>query len=163
MAPDSNTWKPPVLFHFSVEFQWMPARASASFAEVDGLGQELVLESNVARSGEAPGYPKGVKVGDIVLKRALEPLSDLITIWVQPLSDLITIWVQCCFNFTEIGWIEPCNVAISLLDEEDIIVARWHCLRAIPIKWSAAGLDASKSGIATETLTLRYTKLIRII
>lgn len=152
MAPDSNTWKPPVLFHFSVEFQWMLARASASFAEVDGLGQELVLEGNAARSGEAPGYPKGVKVGDIVLKRALEPFSDL-----------ITIWVQCCFNFTEIGWIEPCNVAISLLDEEGIIVARWHCLRAIPIKWSAAGLDASKSEIATETLTLRYTKLIRIL
>lgn len=130
----------------------MLARASASFAEVDGLGQELVLEGNAARSGKAPGYPKGVKVGDIVLKRALEPLSDL-----------ITIWVQCCFNFTEIGWIEPCNVAISLLDEEGIIVARWHCLRAIPIKWSAAGLDASKSEIATETLTLRYTKLIRIL
>ena len=99
MAPDSNTWKPPVLFHFSVEFQWMLARASASFAEVDGLGQELVLESNAARSGEAPGYPKGVKVGDIVLKRALEPLSDL-----------ITIWVQCCFNFTEIGWISAGSV-----------------------------------------------------
>lgn len=44
MAPDSKTWKPPVLFHFSVEFQWGKDKASASFAEVDGLGQELVLE-----------------------------------------------------------------------------------------------------------------------
>ena len=44
MASDSNTWNPPVLFHFRVDFQWKGGdKASASFAEVDGLSQELVL------------------------------------------------------------------------------------------------------------------------
>lgn len=49
MAPDSKTWKPPVAFHFQVEFQWEGNKASASFAEVDGLGQELVFETGKTR------------------------------------------------------------------------------------------------------------------
>lgn len=150
MPPDSKTWKPPVLFHFSVEFQWGKDKASASFAEVDGLGQELVLDGHVTKSDRTPGYPKGVKQDDIVLKRAIEPLNEK-----------ITSWLRDCFNFRDTGWIETCTIIISLLDEENKVAARWVGVRAIPIKWKSAGPNAGKSEIATETITLRHTKLIR--
>lgn len=152
MVPDSKTWKPPVLFHFRVDFQWKTGKASASFAEVDGLGQELVLDSKLVKSDNTPGYPKNVKPDDIVLKRAIEPLSEQITSWLKE-----------CFNFRDTGWIDTCTVIISLLDENNKITARWACAQAIPIKWKVSGPNASKSEIAMETITLRHTKLIRNI
>lgn len=152
MAIDSNTWKPPVQFHFRVDFQWETGKASASFAEVDGLGQELVLDSKPVKSDRTPGYPKNVKPEDIVLKRAIEPLDEE-----------ITRWLKDSFNFLDTGWIDTCNVIISLLNESGGITARWECIRAIPIKWKMSGLNASKSEIVVETITLRHTKLIRNI
>ena len=73
MAPDSKTWKPPVAFHFQVEFQWEGNKASASFAEVDGLGQELVVENGKDQAGIR--LPEDVRVNDLVLRRALETLG----------------------------------------------------------------------------------------
>ena len=49
MASDSNTWKPLVQFHFRVDFQWKTSKASASFVEVVGLGQE---SNNVPRHSD---------------------------------------------------------------------------------------------------------------
>lgn len=64
MAPDSKTWKPPVAFHFQVEFQWEGNKASASFAEVDGLGQELVFENGKDQAGiRLPGRCQGKRFG----------------------------------------------------------------------------------------------------
>lgn len=151
MASDSSTWKPPVLFHFRVDFQWKGGdKASASFSEVEGLSQELVLAGQGTKSDGTPGHPKGIKPADIVLKRAIEPLNEK-----------ITEWLNNCFNFQDTGWIDTCTVIISLLDENSKITARWVGLRAIPVKWQIAGLNAGKSEIATETITLRHTKLIR--
>lgn len=152
MVPDSNTWKPPVQFHFRVDFQWKTGKASASFAEVDGLGQEIVFDNKAVKSERTPGYPSGVKSEDIVLKRAIEPLKEQ-----------ITAWVKDSFNFRDTGWIDTCTVIISLLDESNKITARWTCVRAIPIKWKVSGLNASKSEIVVETITLRHTKLVRNI
>lgn len=150
MAPDSNTWKAPVLFHFQVEFQWNGNKASASFAEVDGLGQELMLDEQAVKSGRSPGFPKGIKVNDIVLKRALEPLNES-----------ITVWLKNSFSFLHTGWVEPRTINIYLLDEKGGIVAGWVCERAIPIKWSVNPLNASESKIAVESITLRHTMIRR--
>ena len=152
MVPDSNTWKPPVQFHFRVDFQWKTGKASASFTEVDGLGQEIVLDGKPVKSDNTPGYPQSVKPEDIVLKRAIEPLDEQ-----------ITSWLRNSFNFRDTGWIDTCTVIISLLDEKNKITARWACVRAIPIKWKVSGLNAVKSDIVVETITLRHTKLIRNI
>lgn len=152
MGIDSNTWAPPVQFHFRVDFQWKGDKASASFAEVDGLGQDIILDSRVVKSDRTPGYPQKVKPEDIVLKRAIEPLNEK-----------ITSWVKDCFNFLDTGWMEPCTVIISLLDEKKKVTARWVGVRAIPVKWKVSGLNASKSEIVVETITLRHTKLIRNI
>lgn len=48
-----------------------------------------------------------------------------------------------------------------LAQRKNEIVARWVGVRSIPVKWQIASLNASKSEIATETITLRHTQLIR--
>lgn len=148
MASGNNTWNPPVLYHFSVEFQWSETKdkASASFAEVDGLSQELVLEKENGNK-ELPGE---VKVTDITLKRAIEPINEK-----------ITVWVKNTFRFLYGARIKPCTLLISLLDENNEIVARWVCDRAFPVKWTVGPLNASESKIAVETITLRYKSLRR--
>lgn len=151
MVPDSNTWRPPVQFHFRVVFQWDGSESSASFSEVDGLGQSLRLDTR--SGGDKDGLPQinGVMIGDLVLKRAIEPLDEEITRWVKE-----------CFDFLNGGRIRVCNVSVSLLDENGTDeLARWKCLRAIPVKWRVAPLNASESRIAVETLTLKYKELIR--
>jgi len=143
MAPDSKTWKPPILFHFQVNFQWDGDKMSASFAEADGLGQEFMFDEQAAKSERIPGFPKGIKANDIVLKRALEPLDEK-----------ITTWLEDCFSSQYTGWIEPRVVIISLLDENRGIITRWVCERAIPLKWSMAPF-ASESKVAMETIGIR--------
>lgn len=148
MASGDNTWNPPVLFHFSVEFQWSETKdkASASFAEVDGLSQEFVFEK---KNGNME-LPSEVKVTDITLKRAIEPVNEK-----------ITVWVKNTFRFLYGAKIKPCTLLISLLDEKNKIVARWVCDRAFPVKWTVGPLNASESKIAVETITLRYKSLRR--
>jgi len=151
MTPDSKRWTPPVSFHFSVEFQWADnSRSSASFAEVEGLGQEIVLSGNVARAEALPGFPTEVKMPDITLKRSLEPLSEK-----------ISQWLNRSFNFLDNGWIEPCKLVVCLLDKEGGATAAWVCMQAVPLKWTLHPLNASESRLAIESLTLRYTRLIR--
>ncbi|WP_188521400.1 phage tail protein [Bacteroides fragilis] len=147
MASDSNTWNPPVLFHFRVDFQWTGGdKASASFAEVDGLSQELVL----AKGEDNIELPEDVKYTDIILKRALEPINED-----------ISLWINNAFRFKEGIKITPCTLLISLLDEQDNIVAQWTCEWTFPIKWSINPLNASESKVAIETITLRYRSLRR--
>ena len=56
MASDSNTWKPLVQFHFRVDFQWKTSKASASFVEGVGPGQEFVLDSRPVKSNNVPRH-----------------------------------------------------------------------------------------------------------
>lgn len=135
-----------MLFHFSVEFQWGKDKASASFAEVDGLGQELVLETGSNKVDLA----SDVKVSDVILKRAIEPVNEK-----------ITVWVKNTFMFKYGAKIKPCTLHISLLDERDKIAARWTCEWAFPVKWTMDQLNASESKIAVETITLRCKSLRR--
>ena len=148
MAPDSKTWKPPVAFHFQVEFQWEGNKASASFAEVDGLGQELVFENGKDQAGIR--LPEDVRVNDLVLRRALEAINEK-----------ITAWVKNTFRFKYGEKIKPCNMTVTLLDEKNKIAASWICTRVIPVKWSMAPLNASESKIAIETITLKYEEIRR--
>ncbi len=148
MASDSNTWAPPVLFHFSVEFQWDGDRASASFSEVDGLGQELELAR--PEKGNEKELPKDVKVTDLTLKRAVEPVNEK-----------ITVWVKNTFRFLYGAKIKPCTLLICLLDGQGKPAAKWICERAFPVKWTVSPLNASESRIAIETITLRYETLRR--
>lgn len=143
-------WNPPVQFHFMVIFEGIPG--SVSFAEVDGLDQELTLDDQMLQGSNVIGLPNKVKFGDIVLKRALEPLSDM-----------MNLWVQSSFTFMITGKVFPKSMTILLLDEKSVPVAGWLCYRALPIKWKLGTLKASESGILLESMTLRHSFMMRIL
>lgn len=152
MTSKNNSWLPPVTFYFQVQFHWGSQHVSASFLEVSGLDQEMVIEESdlTGNDGAKIKLPKNVKQGDIILKRPVEPLDDK-----------ITKWVNDCFAFTVNGWISPCMLVIFLMNAERQSVACWTCSRAYPVKWGMGAFDAQKSELAVETLTLTYNYLER--
>ena len=152
MAKSNDSWLPPVEFYFQVQFHWGSQHIGASFMEVSGLDQEMIIEdlSQAGDDGTKIKIPKEIKHGNIVLKRSLEPLDEK-----------ITAWVKSCFTYTMEGWISPCNLVIFLMNTKRQAVACWACSRAFPTKWNLGVLDAQKSGLAVETLTLTYNRMER--
>lgn len=149
--PNEN-WTFPVEFYFRVQFHLEGQPVTVSFAEVSGLDAEFVLKETeqVGSDGVKLLLPQSVKHGDITLKRAVESHSEK-----------LSQWINKCFNFMDNGFISPCDVVISLMDSKQEIVASWMCTRAYPKKWNLGTLDALKSGLVIETMTLTYNRLER--
>ena len=109
MSANTNNWALPVLFHFSVVFKLPSGDVIASFRTVSGIEQVLELQQQAQQGDNDLWLPTGVSHSDIVLARALEPLSDN-----------INTWVTDCITFKETNKkIEPCTLIISLLDEQN--------------------------------------------
>lgn len=152
MSANTNNWLPPVQFHFSVVFKLPSGDTAASFRSVAGIGQELALQQQAQQGDNDLWLPTGISHSDIVLTRALEPISEK-----------VAKWVNDCMTFKETDKkIEPCTLIISLLDEQNNPVASWECHRAVPHKWKLDDLNAEDSKLAIETITLKHTKLKRI-
>ena len=152
MPNNNGNWVSPVEFYFQVQFHLGSQPVTASFMEVSGLDVEITLqETNLMGSdGVKIKLPQAVTHGNITLKRALEPLS-------EKLSE----WANKCLGFMMNGFISPCDMIISLMDSNQQAVASWVCTRAYPVKWNLATLDAQKSGLAIETMTIAYNLLER--
>lgn len=152
MTQKNADWVPPVEFYFQVQFHRGTERFNASFMEVGGLEQELILqESDLGgNDGAKVKLPKGINHGNITLKRPLTPISED-----------ITAWIKKCFSYSTGGMIIPCTLIIFLMDSSRQSVACWTCTQAYPIKWSLGALNAQKSGLAIETLTLTYNLIER--
>jgi phage tail-like protein len=134
---------PPVAFHFSVEFEGLPAGTDSSFQEVSGLSQNVVTE-DYAEGGEnrfAHKLPKGTTYDNLVLKRGI--IKD----------SRITSWFTKAMEEMDF---EPRNLTVNLLNEEHKKLCTWSLVHAIPVKWSCSGLNAESSGLLIETLELNY-------
>ncbi|NRA12941.1 MAG: phage tail protein [Crocinitomicaceae bacterium] len=57
---------------------------------------------------------------------------------------------------------QPCNILISLLDNNNLPVKNWLIFHAIPTKWSVDGFDAGTSGVVMESISLTYRNFIMI-
>lgn len=150
----NNHWIPPVEFYFRVDFQKEGKQMfQASFLEISGLSQTIELKemTQSGNDGVRIKLPEAVKCGNITLKRPLGPLSGS-----------LVAWVNKCFSYTINGQIEPYDMIIKLLDKDGNPVAGWLCTHTFPIKWNLGGLDASKSGLALETLEMTCNRLKRI-
>lgn len=152
MEENGNSWLPPLEFYFSVEFQWGSRHAKASFMEVGGLSVTLETAPLQSQGGDEPRFPQRTKSGDVVLKRALEPLSEE-----------ISTWVQKCMGFSESGWIEPCLLTIRLLNVKEKITAAWTCSMAYPVKCEVSSFNAGESKLVIETLTLTCSRTKRVV
>lgn len=132
-------WTPVVAFYFRVSFQ-RGVQGSVSFSEVKGLDMKMVFDKN--------GYPTERTHSDLVLVRAMEALPDDLSKWIKKCTD---------FN----GFIQACDITISLMNEKGAVVAVWHCTHAYPKEWSISPLDAKEGKLVIETLTFKYNDLQR--
>ncbi len=151
MGEKDRDLTPPVSFYFEVQFSLTKEPTSTSFMEVEGLDQELVIEEQPQQGDTILYTPKAMKHSNLVLKRP-----------VTPINEEVAKWINECFNFPFTCRIKPCSVTISLLDCNGDAIAVWSCHNVIPVKWSLAALNSTKSDVAVETLTLKHGYLGRV-
>lgn len=132
-------------FRFMVEIEGIFA---GGFQEVSGLSVELEVDE--IKEGGTNDYkhklPKGVKYGDIVLKRGLLDIN-MTGSWFQDIIDKQII--------------ERKSGSIRLMNELGIPTYSWDFFEAYPVKWEASGISASSNGIVTESITLAHHGLKR--
>lgn len=152
MADNKAEWALPVSFYFRVVIQGTPKIPDTDFLEVSGL--KLEIETEELQEGGENDFlhhlPKRVKHGNLVLKRALEPLS----------NDL-EAWIKETFENSFAVKIKPRDIVIFLMDEKGKALRCWLCSHAYPVKWEVGGFNAQENKLAIETLELCYNLLER--
>ena len=134
-------------FHFLVTFDGLPggiAIIDSQFSDVSGLSAELITEE-LMEGGEnrfVHKLPVRVKFPNLVLKRALFPLS----------TPLI-IWAQDAINNLDIN---TCNVLVTLLNDVHMPVKIWNFTNAYPVKLQISDFKASDNTVVIETIELAY-------
>ncbi len=53
----------------------------------------------------------------------------------------------------------PSNVIVTLLSEIGVPLAAWMFIKAFPVRWSTADLDASADKLLIDTIELAYTRM----
>lgn len=152
MAVGITTWAPPVSFYFRVVIQGAPKISDTDFLEVSGL--KLELETETLQEGGENNFlhqvPKQVKHGNLVLKRALEPLTNGLETWIKE-----------TFEGGFATKIKPRDIVVYLMDENGKALRCWWCSHAYPVKWEVGVFNAQENKLAIETLELCYNLLER--
>lgn len=144
MAIATNTYYPPVGFHFMVEFDLNGVQdQDFRFQEVSGLNVEIETETRKAGGENRFTYvlPTRSKYNNLVLKRGLL------------LNSALLKWLKDAVQNIEV---EPITVWVTLLNEEHEPLHTYTFINAWPIKWSASDLNAEESKLVIETLELSY-------
>lgn len=135
---------PPVGFHFLVVFELFPQQPhDARFQEVSGLNVEMEMDTfkEAGQNRFSWRLPTRTRYDDIVLKRGVF-IGSGITMWCK----------EALENFV----FSPCNLLISLLDENHIPVYNWYVANAIPKRWAVSNFNAMENSVVVESLTLSY-------
>ena len=137
-------YRPPVGFHFRVEFLDIQTVADdILFQSVSGLTVTMETES-VKEGGEnrfEHVMPVRSKYSDLVLKRGVLVDSGVIA------------W---CRDAMEAFIFEPTTVLVHLLNANREPLITWNVVHAWPKKWTVADLNAEQSSVLIETLELNY-------
>lgn len=143
---------PPVAFAFKVKFAGNSADVDGSFQEVSGLEVEREV-ADIKEGGEnrfQHRLPGAIKTRNLVLKRGLMVAS-------SPLFD----WCKETFEADFSKRIQPKDLTISLLDQNQKALMTWSVTRSWPVKWSVDTFSAQKNEVAIETLEFAYQRLER--
>jgi phage tail-like protein len=140
---------PPASFHFLVVFlDILPSSASdVLFQSVSGLSASVETE-NLREGGEnrfTHELPVRSQYSDLVLKRGAVPDSGV---------------VRWCRDALEGFTFRPCDLLVSLLNDQHQPLLVWKIVHALPKRWAVSDLDAEKSAILIETLELSYSFFI---
>jgi phage tail-like protein len=136
-------------FRFSVVFLAggaLPNPLDVRFQKVSGLAAEITTTS-VGEGGQnlyTHKLPERVNYGNLVLERGFVVGSALHLEFNAAMS---------LFKFA------PSNVLVTLLGESRAPLAAWLFLKAYPVKWATADLDANQTGVLIDTLELAYTRM----
>lgn len=144
----NNLWDFPVAFFFCVTIDGK----EFPFKEVSGLSSEMETE-NIAEGGVNEfehKFPKQIKHGNLVLKRALASVSSDDVKWIKK-------WMENDFS----AFPDTKSILVSLIDADRNPKASWTCAAAYPVKWEVESFDADKNNLAIELLEFAYQKLIR--
>ena len=132
-------------FQFRVTFDLSPATIDTRFQAVSGLSVTYQTEQ-VREGGEnrfAHELPVRTSYEDLVLQRALVTESALVD------------WCRRAFENFEFS---PASVSVQLLDAALDPLRTWQIEGAWPKAWSLSALNAERSELALETLTLGYRR-----
>lgn len=156
---ENLAWRvlPPYEFYFRVCFvKDLALLFYASFTEVSGLGWNYTKQKQKQKGTDntVQELPEAIDYGKITLKSPLMPLIAPFEVWVDDCCD--------CLNMksTE-DTITTLDVVITLQSQVGTPVAAWLCSCCYATGWSLGGLDAARSGLAMETVTLKCGRLER--
>ena len=136
-------------FRFSVLFLAggvVPNPLDVRFQKVSGLAAEITTTS-VTEGGQnlyTHRLPDRVSYNNLVLERGMVVGSPL---------NLEFNAAMSLFKFA------PSNVLVTLLGENKTPLAAWLFMKAYPVKWATADLDANQTGVLIDTLELAYTRM----
>lgn len=140
---------PPLGFRFAVFFfagGVLPNPLDIRFQRVSGLSATIETRT-VAEGGQnlyTHRLPTKVGYDNLVLERGFV---------VGSLLNLEFNAAMSLFKFT------PSNVMVTLFGETGIPLAGWLFLKAYPVRWATADLDANDEKILIDTLELAYTRM----
>ncbi|SRR5258706_7779181 len=139
---------PPLGFRFGVFFFALgviPNPVDILFQKVSGLSS--TVETYPVEEGGQNLYtqllPKKISHENLVLERGLVIGSPLVLEFNAAMS-------LCKFK--------PSNVLVNLLDNTNIPIATWLFMKAYPVKWNVADLDANSNSVVIETMELTYQR-----
>ena len=152
-AKAKTEWTTPVEFHFRVDFQLKSEHFKASFMEVRGLNMTLDTKGKINDNGAHTRIPNGLSYGKITFKRALEPLSEPFTKWINE-----------CFSYLENKdrKLNTYDMVIKLLNKDGKPLAGWLGRHAYPIEWNLDGMNAMESKLSMESVTMACNSLKRL-
>ncbi|OFZ06807.1 MAG: hypothetical protein A3D92_13175 [Bacteroidetes bacterium RIFCSPHIGHO2_02_FULL_44_7] len=136
-------------YHFGVFFLFPQINFNASFKSVQGLSFSYDTEKHA--EGGVAGFSHQLtdrgSYASLVLSRGLTADRGLYE-WCKGTVDTMNA--------------QPCNILVSLLDNNNLPVKNWLIFHAIPTNWSVDGFDASTSDVVMESMTLSYQNFIMI-
>src|SRR3954454_16744303 len=139
---------PPLSHRFGVFFfatGAIPNPVDIRFQKVSGLSAEVNTDT-IIEGGQnlyTHRIPTKINYNNLVLERGIVTGSPLNTEFNGALSS---------FRFA------PSNVMVTLFSEYSLPIAGWLFMKAYPVKWSFADLDANANTVFIETMELAYTR-----
>lgn len=135
----------PLGFHFSVSFGKEATQQPSDnrFQSVNGLSVEFETET-VREGGEnrfEHAIPVRPRYSALILKRGLITDSQVIAWCMRAFEDLV---------------IEPTDLTISLLNDDDEPLMSWNVMQAWPTKWEVGDFNAMENAIVIETIQMHY-------
>lgn len=123
----------------------IPNPIDIRFQKVSGLSTEITTET-INEGGQnlfSHRIPKKISYNNLVLERGM----------------LIGSPVNLEFNITFSTFkFYPCNVIVTLFNENSIPMAAWFFYKAYPVKWAMSNLEAKSNEVMIDTMELAYQR-----